>query len=543
MIEPGDGWRFREQLLDLPLLQDQVVEHVLTGHQAVRRVFADEVCHDERAMEEIKEQIAHCAAVTHPGIQRLYKVETINKRLAVTMEYIQGTSLKNLTLAHSFKSPARWASHARLLVRLLRSMGREGLAIDCVRLSSLVFVGGSLGLTAHRPVSPHPKDTDGVVLKSLRQVPIGGVYARGEASPRATEWKQLMTLLYFMASGQIDRDIFAAEEFYSSQQHAHSRLGIELPIEQLLLRFADETNPETVWHWDDLLSGIELLTHRTDKETHRQRIMAPPPPTSSSSRQKSSETDASVEQVRFTLETPDRPPVQPVIIAPKAPATLQEVAEAQTHAAAAIIPEPPPVEELTRRTRDEVFTRDEMRMPGRMTIDDDAEEDRTYLYPSSTSAEAVKKSGTTAVRRRSAISKRHLVVIGGGVLGAALLAAVVYGVVNIIGSSGRGPNQPPVAVIAPVDRPVPAYEPIQLDGAKSHDPDDDQLTYNWSVVGLNRGDQYLIEPNNSLNAGKPTLRIYAPGEYTVQLQVFDAAMTSEPATTTVRITEPLLRAR
>src|SRR5690606_18010873 len=146
------------------------------------------------------------APVYHPGLQHLYKLETIHKRLALTMEYIQGTTLKNLTLAHSFKPPSRCPAHARLVARLLRPLGRERLAIDCVRLAHLVFIRGTLRLASHQPVSPHSREGESPVLHALRQVPTGGVYARGEASPRAAEWKQLMTILYFMASGQVERD-------------------------------------------------------------------------------------------------------------------------------------------------------------------------------------------------------------------------------------------------------------------------------------------------------------------------------------------------
>ncbi len=558
MIEPGSGWRFREHLLDLPLLQDQVVEHVLTGHLAMRRVYSDEVCRDARALEEIQEQVAHVAAVRHRGMSRFAIAEKIATRLAVTAEYVQGTSLKTLTLAGNFKAPARWAAHARLVTRLLRSLSREGLGIDRVRLSQLVFAGSVLRVSSWQPVSPHGLETDGVVLKALRQVPTGGVYYRGETQPRPTEWKQLMTILYCMASAQVDRDIAAAKEFYSKQEHSHSALGIEAPIEALLLRFRDEMNPEAAWHWDDLLSGIELLIRGHEKAPAAPRAVSVSmaPANSSSSRQKSSEPISESESQRFTLQAPVKPPPEVVVSLPVA-MSPQEVAEREARMLAAspstspsasssatgVREQPAGETPAPRRSREEVYTRDELKMTGREGINDDAEEDRTYLYPpSSSSTEAVKKSGTVAVAKRRRLQKRWFFVAI-GIAGMAALAVMGFmWAQSLLASRQRG-NLPPVAAIAPVEGSHRAYDRIPLDGTPSTDPEGQALRYNWSVQGLRSGEEYLFEPNNSTRAGRTELRIYASGTYTVQLEVFDLAFKSEPVTAPLVVGEPLVRQR
>jgi hypothetical protein len=281
------------------------------------------------------------------------------------------------------------------------------------------------------------------------------------------------------------------------------------------------------------------------------------PANTSSSRQKSSEPVVESESQRFTLQAPVKAP-PPVIV--KAPEVLsaQEVAEREARMLAAsppvqssatVVPEPPAEEPSAkegpapRRSREEVYTRDELKMTGRDGINDDAEEDRTYLYPpSSSSTEAVKKSGTVAVAKRRRLKKRWFFMVI-GLAGMAVLAVMGFmWVQSFIASQQRG-NLPPVAAIAPIEGTHRAFDRIPLDGTPSSDPEGQSLTYNWSVQGLRSGEEYLFDPNNSTRAGRTELRVYAAGTYTVQLEVFDLAFKSEPVTMTLVVGEPLVRQR
>ena len=68
---------------------------------------------------------------------------------------------------------------------------------------------------------------------------------------------------------------------------------------------------------------------------------------------------------------------------------------------------------------------------------------------------------------------------------------------------------------------------INLDASESSDPDEDDLTYTWRVLELNKSD-YLCEPNRNAEAVKTTLQFFVSGEYTVELLLFDGALFSEP---------------
>ncbi len=87
-------------------------------------------------------------------------------------------------------------------------------------------------------------------------------------------------------------------------------------------------------------------------------------------------------------------------------------------------------------------------------------------------------------------------------------------------------NQAPVAVIMP-DKQTVLTRQIQLDGSKSFDPDDDQITYSWQVIGrpaaLMKWD--TATPIIQFGSGR--------GDYTFELTVTDSRGLSSKKTTTV----------
>jgi hypothetical protein len=78
---------------------------------------------------------------------------------------------------------------------------------------------------------------------------------------------------------------------------------------------------------------------------------------------------------------------------------------------------------------------------------------------------------------------------------------------------------------AGADRAVPVGQVVQLDGTESSDPEDDPLTYAWSMTGAPEGSAALLI---SETTDTPTFVPDLVGQYTVQLIVNDGFEDSEP---------------
>jgi RHS repeat-associated protein/uncharacterized repeat protein (TIGR01451 family) len=95
-------------------------------------------------------------------------------------------------------------------------------------------------------------------------------------------------------------------------------------------------------------------------------------------------------------------------------------------------------------------------------------------------------------------------------------------------------NRPPVADAGP-DQTVEAGLPVQLDGSASADPDDDALTFRWSVVSQPAdAAATLSDPA----AERPTFVPPRAGLYVLQLVVDDGTVDSAADTVAVTATEP-----
>lgn len=71
---------------------------------------------------------------------------------------------------------------------------------------------------------------------------------------------------------------------------------------------------------------------------------------------------------------------------------------------------------------------------------------------------------------------------------------------------------------------------VILDGSKSHDPDDDSITYQWSILSKPTDSQAIISNENIVN---PSFVPDRAGIYKIQLIVSDGKLSSEPAIATI----------
>lgn len=91
------------------------------------------------------------------------------------------------------------------------------------------------------------------------------------------------------------------------------------------------------------------------------------------------------------------------------------------------------------------------------------------------------------------------------------------------------PNRPPVAD-AGLDQSATTGMPLSLDGSNSYDPDNDPLTYTWVILAAPPGSGAGLF---DANAEQAILVADQPGDYEIQLTVFDGEYTSAPSIVTV----------
>ncbi len=94
-------------------------------------------------------------------------------------------------------------------------------------------------------------------------------------------------------------------------------------------------------------------------------------------------------------------------------------------------------------------------------------------------------------------------------------------------------NVAPVAD-AGVDQSVFVGEQVILDGSNSHDPDGDPISYSWAFVSLPEGSSAAMDDPMSVS---PVFSADLPGNYTLNLVVYDGTTGSEPDTVTVSAIE------
>jgi RHS repeat-associated protein len=101
-------------------------------------------------------------------------------------------------------------------------------------------------------------------------------------------------------------------------------------------------------------------------------------------------------------------------------------------------------------------------------------------------------------------------------------------------------NQPPVAIAGP-DQMVFAAALVQLDGSASDDPDQDPITYAWSLTTVPAGSTAALSDSTIVN---PTFTADLPGIYVAELIVDDGTVpsTSDSVTITATNTAPVANA-
>lgn len=552
MIAPGAGWRFQEHIASHELYEDQVMEHEVTGHLAVRRVYAPELLDNPTAAALLRGQAQALAALDHAALPRWYGLLEVEGRLCWLFENLRGQTLRGQLRARGHLSAGRWAAAAFDLIELFRDLSRAGVSLAALRLEDLVVLDETLRIASLAPVPKPPPAGSPSMIVALAADKASGVWHRGDPRRQAGENAAILNLLFHLAAPSEERSLAEDIAIHEAQQQqigggprVQSVLGIEGPIEQVLLRFHHRPD----WKWDELAEALMPLVDRgaAPESTHVPAAGGETFHLSSTPRHPNEHQARQAEVVRQKQE-PWKPsgPASPSSSSSSSSAAVPAATPAPAPKPAATTTATPSPDDQTPGPRRssaerEVFARSEIRMEGSTRFEDDASEDRSYLIPEQRAEEKAEIIAQEIVRKRRsllgglgvktfAIVLIALVAVGGVAAGVMFLPDLL--------SKKAPPNQTPVAAFTASSQKFAAYEKVRLDASASNDPEGVSLVYTWQVRDL-PPDQWRIEPNKNRQAAKPELQIYAEGTHVIELKVFDDAVYSLPVDVEVSVGPPV----
>jgi hypothetical protein len=505
MIESGDGWKFAAHLADRGFFADQLVEHVVTGHRAVRRVFSDKFSRDAAAVEAVRAQCSLAAPMQHPAIPAVYMVEEVQRQLCVYFEYVQEPYLDAEVARVPFAGPGVWSRRGLLLVRAFARMQQLGIGTDRVRLDNIAMHGPMVRFATRWPLAnlSELEAAQSLFLQRLVQSPYGGVYAVNGAYPERACLARLKDLLYHLATGKTDRTVGEAIEAAKSSGNTLAPLGVDSGIERILRGLHDPKGPDAITTLEVLEAALSEMAGGRRRSGGPSRASEPQPALA------------------------DAPPVA-AAPGPRRPAPLPEL-------------KPRPGDAPRREEKDAPHSSSRPSSNSIEAIAADAEEDRAYLYPNRnktpaaatpTAKAAAPSSGGLSALTSSASAKPASASGGGTGRMIGIGLAAVVGIAVVVGAAffllgGRGKNLPPTASIAPVNTQVQMYQTIMLDGSGSTDPEGAPLKYSWRVLDLDRTN-YKFSRNADGTARTTDLQFFQTGTFRVQLEVFDGKFLSAP---------------
>lgn len=504
MIVPGEGWRYRETLEDNGLFQDQVLEHVVTGHAAFRRVFGPQFTADKAAAAAVRGQLEAIAPSRLVPLPVIYSAETIEKCLAVMHELVDGPRLDRLAAQAPVAAPARWAAASLRVVRFARELADARFSIEYLELADLADARGVLRAVRYCPLgtaSPDEIDASPMLRRLAKANPTGVVYQPAGVDEAAT-LRHLADLVLQLATGRPGETIDQAARRHrrntveTSETTRKSTYGVEGPIDRFVTRLANPAGPEGIRSLDALELALRSMASgggiSSAPRATGPSALAPSP----------EELAADPHDFERTAVRVARNPSLEIPFVPKDAA------------------------------------------PG------EVEEDRQFLYPAKaangTRDESGKPAGPStlelsqaerarAARGRATRRWSMPLAITAAVL--LLLGVLAYLGLNYI--NWEGPNQQPVAAFTASHEEIPAYAILTLDASTSYDPDPgDELRYDWRVLDLERH-MRRFSTGDSSTAQTTELQFFKPGTYTIRLEVFDGQLMSEAAEKTIVVTEQL----
>jgi len=541
MIEEAIGYKFRDHIKETVLFEDQVVEHVLTNHVAERRVFPKRLVQDKIAKELLDKQFKLAAKVNHPHLPAIYNAAISDGYYLYIQQHFEGESLELLATRKNAQKPRDWLAIAVRLTDLCADLQFHGIAFDRLSLKDIILSNRMLLICRRYPVGKASKESkkESPYLHRLFESDTTGVYHSEGKYPTEACLLNLKEMLYQLACAKRYTSVEESIHYHSDrartsgQKKIYSTLGIEHAVEDIILRLHGSQNVEsggpirTIEELQTALKNVDIDIARPSIEASAHAD----PDTSSGSSQH-------IEPVSRSSRSSSSD--MPFVSSPSSTAAPKPATTESTEA--------PPESSSSR----------ESKMIGH-NIDDDADEDRSYLYPtkptskskvtpklndaqtdadpitggrkSSTSKmalDSISRSGSSTASIPKA-PRQPIKIPWGIIFGLLLLGGIVYAGYTFLPMVMKEKNLAPTAAInLSGQQTVQAHTFIEIDATGSTDPEDDNLTYTWSLPNVEDETNYLLEPL-ALDRSKIQIKFFQPGIYPIQVIVFDGSLRSEPA--------------
>ncbi|MEO8376483.1 MAG: hypothetical protein ABI579_02345 [Candidatus Sumerlaeota bacterium] len=595
MIHPSDKWRFVEPFGDKGFFEDDVVQHIVTEHRALRRAMSDRVTADAGCLEEVKQQATLAATYNAPALPRIYAVEMVKGRLTVIMELVTGASLEDEINHQKFVRPYDWASFACKLVDELLELRQSGTRFHKLGAEHLVLQdSGDVRITSRWPVGtvqPPALDASPLLQRMVEQ-PRVGVYTSTAPPNEAGEIEAVKQIFTRMAAGSVRHSFeeLRDEAKKAPNMHPSPLAGIDPSIARILMGM--HPRPEGSGEFTNLFNVQSAVKRLCEDELRR---MADVQANAASMGAAALHQSTPVTNMYAGQGNgPDSQMVRtssanvpmyrdPVTGAPKDPVTgsYREVTSALRDAAAQSAPSrdheshssaqrpahhgpgedhnpyaapptmahapgtlhyPPVKDPISGATR-----RDSKSGSARAGS---ASTDAINPYAAAQKDEdsgpvldvGGRQSREVAYRPPSNLGKRFLPVI----IGVAALVIVAAGVFFLLPMlKSKPPNTKPVAIVAPLTKDtVNVNELITLDASGSKDQENDQLTYYWEkkspadgrvslmVNGTNEGGE---KTEFATQSARIDAQFFTSGDFSFQLKVGDGQTFSDPITVNVKV--------
>lgn len=532
MIESAFGYKFRDHINETILYEDQLVEHGLTGYIAQRRVFPKRLVQDEVAFEAIKDQVRLSTTISHPNVPSILNAGMHDGQYLLIQQNFQGETLELIAQRKHAQTAKDWAAIARRLVRMFSSLQLNGIAFDRISLADVIYTNqlilvGSrypVGVTGEKALEKSP------FLQRLFESTTSGIYHVQGRFPVAECLEATKNLLFQLSCSKqyesVDKalDVQLERMRTSGQTKLYSALGIEHAIEEVILRLHNQKDSNAIRSLEELtvaLDKMDVNKSRPKEMPIGMRQVEPEAMNTAHSFAPDFDDSTSQRSASSSKVSPPKAFVPPVVN--PTPRTSEFKKEASDYGA-------------TGGTK---------QMIGHDTHED-AEEDRSYLYPSKPSSESTssvsnKKPSNDSIASGDTISapaprKSISIPVVPILIGVAVL--VVVGVAaSILPALMKKENNPPTAVIdAPAGTVTKATVPLILNGKNSSDPDENtNLTYTWFVPkGQLDTTDYILKQTDSTGS-EVSISIFKPGSYTVELVVFDGSLKSAPQEITLTV--------
>lgn len=543
MIKPSECWRFVEALEDKGYFEEEIVQHLLTEHRAIRRTFSERICQDREAAREIVEQAHMAARVTPPPLPFVYALEETEGSITLIMEQVEGRPLDQLIQDKMFTKPKAWALYAARIADALVVLRESGACFEKLDVEHLVLTKADTFRIRQRwPIGrPAASRIDrSPLLQRMARQPRGGVYAAGIGSALEREETEALAVILIRMHLGLSATL---DQFQASIRKAGETVLDKASPAVLILGILNGMNGQgsltslrairdRLWEFHAEESArlqTELLRQKTEAEAPRPPDPAPASPafdpfsfnvpgTASPTREAAPRPSSSTPLPR-PAEGPEGGHINP-FAAPGVPAPAPRKAPPAAPAGTAV---------------DENAANPWLAGPGAAPGGGGASAGAGGSAPS-----VLVPLGKAAPRSSGRGIPGWLI----GLMAVAALAGVGYGLSGFL-TSGK-PNQKPTAAIAPLAKTeFSTSEVFSLSAGPSSDPDGNPLSYEWQIVKPESLTAIFTEAGSDrpregrlFSTKVPDIRLQflagAP-EVTLQLIVFDGTNRSDPKTVTFAV--------